>query len=201
MSNKLVYGVGFNDAGYAVQPKVNGKQVTCPFYSRWQNMLERCYSEKFLARYPTYVGCQVAEEWKTFSVFRDWMVLQDWENKQLDKDILVFGNKIYGPDNCVFVTKSVNNFIIENNANRGKYPIGVYWDKGRKKFYAQCNNPFTKKTEYIGRFNCPNEAHAAWLKRKQEFAIMLAAEQTDERVAKAIIDRYMNYNEHNKGEN
>ena len=41
--------------------------------------------------------------------------------------------------------------------------------------------------------DCPNEAHKAWLKRKQELAILLAAEQTDDRVAKAIIDRYMNY--------
>jgi glutaredoxin 1 len=37
------------------------------------------------------------------------------------------------------------------------------------------------------------EAHQAWLKCKQEVALEFAAEQTDPRVAKALIDRYENY--------
>ena len=58
---------------------------------------------------------------------------------------------------------------------------------------SQCNNPFTKKSEYLGLFIDELEAHQTWLKRKLELAHLLAAEQTDKRVAKALISRYTNY--------
>jgi len=55
----LVHGFGINDADYAVQPKVNGKQVSCHVYKTWQGMIRRCYSSEWHKRYPTYVGCYV----------------------------------------------------------------------------------------------------------------------------------------------
>ena len=67
------------------------------------------------------------------------------------------------------------------------------WDKDKGKFKSQCRNPFTKKGEHLGYFDCEEEAHQVWLKRKLELAHLLAAEQTDERVAKALIARYTNY--------
>ncbi len=193
--SKLVYGVGVNDSDYNVTEHalVDGKDKIvrmCPFYSTWTSMLERCYSDKEQIRYPTYIGCSIVEEWKTFSVFKSWMEQQDWQGKQLDKDLLVHSNKVYGPEHCVFVSGQVNSFMVESTATRGEWPIGVHWDKGKKKFQANCRNPFTKKKEHLGLFTCPNEAHRAWLKRKQELAIALAALQTDPRVAKALIDRY-----------
>ncbi len=201
MSKKrLICAVGINDADYVVKVcetvgYVDGKRKqkliwTCPFYMTWVSMLTRCYSDKYQARWPTYIGCVVVEEWKTFSNFKSWMEKQDWEGKHLDKDLLKHGNKIYGPDHCIFVTGIVNAFMTERTLDRGEWPIGVAWHKKSKKFQAQCCNPFTKKREHLGLFTCPNEAHKAWLKRKQELAILLAAEQTDERIAKALVDRY-----------
>lgn len=187
---KLLRGVGINDAEYAVSPR---KGQRCPFYNKWESMLKRCYGYKYQQANPSYIDCKVVEEWKIFSNFKAWMEKQDWQGKQLDKDILVPGNKIYGPDTCVFVDVKTNIFITEAGAARGEWPIGVYWHTCSNKFMARCSNPFTGKNEYLGRFTCPNEAHKVWLKRKQELAILLAAEQTDERVAKAIVDRYMNY--------
>lgn len=61
------------------------------------------------------------------------------------------------------------------------------------KYQSNCSNPFTKKRENLGLFGCEIEAHQAWLKRKLELAHLLAAEQTDSRVAKALIERYTNY--------
>lgn len=73
----------------------------------------------------------------------------------------------------------------------------AYWCRGFsekfQKFRAQCCNPLTKKAEYLGSFDSANEAHIAWLRRKLEFAKLLAAEQDDPRVAKALIERYENY--------
>jgi hypothetical protein len=118
------------------------------------------------------------------------MEQQDWKGKQLDKDLLVHGNKTYGPEHCVFVSEQVNKFMNERTSARGEWPIGVVWHKGKSRFQSMCCNPFTKKSDYLGLFTCPNEAHQAWLKRKRELAHELAALQTDTRVAKALIDRY-----------
>ena len=200
---KLVHGVGINDADYAVKRwetvgYVNGKRKQrlvwiCPFYQTWAGMLCRCYSAKYQERCPTYEGCTVSEEWERFSNFRAWMMEQDWENKQLDKDLLFEGNKAYSDETCVFVTGMVNNFTIDSGAVRGEWMIGVHWHKGSGKFKSQCSNPFTKKQEHLGLFICDEEAHQKWLKRKLELAKELAAIQTDERVAEALINRYSNY--------
>jgi hypothetical protein len=62
----------------------------------------------------------------------------------------------------------------------------------QKKFQARCNDG-SGKTKHLGYFDTELEAHQAWLKCKQEVALELAAEQTDPRVAKALIERYENY--------
>lgn len=197
---KLVWGVGINDAGYVVKKweeigheggKRKRKQVwVCPYYQTWMNMLKRCYSAKRQEKYPTYKGCTVSEDWLTFSNFKAWMEKQNWEGLQLDKDLLVEGNKVYGSDTCVFVTRAVNMFTNDNGAARGEWLVGVCWHKQAGKFVSNCRNPFTGKKEHLGYFDCEKAAHQAWLKRKLELAHELAAIQTDPRVAKALIDRY-----------
>lgn len=199
---KKVCGVGVNDADYAVVKRetieVNGaqkrKQVwMCPHYRIWVSMLNRCYSAKTQERRPNYKGCSVSEEWLLFSNFKAWMEKQDWEGNQLDKDLLFEGNKIYSAETCVFVSPMVNSFTIDCRAARGDWMIGVVWDKPTEKFKSQCSNAFTKKVEHLGLFTCEQQAHNAWLKRKLELAHLLAAEQADERVAKALILKYTNY--------
>ena len=201
-AQKLVYGVGINDADYVVERKetieVDGvrKQKliwACPYHRVWRHILERCYSTKYQERKPTYRGCSVSEEWKTFSNFRAWMEKQDWQGKQLDKDLLSEGNKVYSECTCVFVTKMVNTFITDRGNDRGDWLIGVCWHKRDGMFTSSCSNQFTKKREHLGYFTCELEAHQTWLNRKLELARLMAAEQTDERVAKALIERYTNY--------
>ena len=60
-------------------------------------MLKLCYSPAHHKKYPSYVGCTVCEEWKTFSNFRRWMVTQNFEGRHLDKDLLVKDNLHYSP--------------------------------------------------------------------------------------------------------
>ena len=199
----IVFGVAVNDADYDISRydviissdgERKRKQVwICPFYKTWAEMLRRCYTESLQAKRPTYKGCTVCDEWLRFSTFKAWMEQQDYEGKQLDKDVLSHGNKIYGPQTCVFVSRAVNAFVIESDASRGKYLIGVSWHKVIQKFSSTCNNPVTKKGESLGYFTSEIEAHQAWLKRKLEHAKLLAVEQNDPRVAKALVERYENY--------
>lgn len=201
--NRLVCGVGINDANYVVRKETiileNGerkrlKTWICPYYRTWINMLKRCYSAKEQQRCPTYYGCSVSEDWLVFTNFKNWMELQNYQGKHLDKDILVRGNKVYSKDTCVFVDSKVNTFLLDCGATRGEYLIGACLHKPSGKFVSHCCNPFTKKMEYLGLFISEQGAHEAWLKRKLELAHMLASEQTDARVAKALISRYSNYN-------
>ena len=200
---RLVYGVGINDADYVVNIMeylgyVDGKRKQrkvwrCPYYTVWSSMIERCYSSKFGERNPTYKDCIVCDEWLLFSNFKSWMETQDWEGKELDKDILIPENRVYSPYAGVFISPRVNTFVNEKASKRGEWPIGVCWHAETQKFMARCRNPFSKNSEYLGVYLCPDEAHQAWLKRKLELAKLLAAEQDDPRVAKALVERYENY--------
>jgi hypothetical protein len=188
----IVHGVGINDADYIVMPTVNGSQVRCPFYAKWASMIKRCYSLPYIKANPTYIGCTVCEEWLTFSNFKAWMEMQDWKDKELDKDILVKGNKIYSPETCVFIDHMTNGFTNECGASRGKWPLGVVFCQRKRRFRAGSSDPINKATrKWLGYFDTPEQAHEAWRKRKHELACQLADLQTDERVASALRSRYL----------
>lgn len=153
-------------------------------------MLERCYSDHSFKKYPTYIDCEVCPEWHTFSSFKAWMEAQDWKGKDLDKDLLVAGNKIYSPSACVFVSGQVNAFLLDHAAGRGDLPIGVTWNHKLGKFRAKCNNPFTGKREHLGYFSSPEAAHEAWRCRKHELACIYADQQVDPRIAEALRLRF-----------
>lgn len=175
-----IYGVGINDADYPVSKSStvileNGKRVRklswyCPIFAVWKGMLQRCYSEKCQKIHPTYIGTVVCDEWLVFSVFKSWMDQQDWEGKELDKDILGDG-QIYGPTTCCFVSVKINNFLTHRKSKTTDLPTGVHM-KGNL-FVAQTNNEDGKRT-HIGYFESPEKAYKAWLERRLEIAKILA---------------------------
>lgn len=190
-NKRLVFGVGVNDSpSESCEKTVDGIKKTS-FYTAWTNMLRRCYSDTFQDIQKSYVGCTVCEEWLTFSNFKAWMEKQDWKGNQLDKDIIFSGNKKYSPDACAFVSKKTNTFANEQCARRGGSMLGVSWNKDRSKFESHCRNPFTNKNEFLGRHESAAQAHEAWRIRKHDLACQLAKHQTDSRVSKALVVRYI----------
>ena len=202
---KLICGVGVNDADYVVQVKevTEGRYKSgakkakvvwrCPYYTKWVSMLRRCYSAKYHASRPTYKGCTVCDEWLTFSNFRGWMITQEWEGKELDKDLLGRGSKVYSPNTCVFIPREVNTFITNNTGNnRQGYLIGATCSQPSGKFTSQCSG---QKQHHIGMFDSELEAHFAWKKRKHELSCQLANSEyvTDERVKQILLHKYENY--------
>lgn len=177
MSSSLVRGIGINDGKYPAW--VNGKQPKV--YSLWSNLLKRCYSPNVQGKQPTYLGCSVSENFKSYSYFHDWCQNQmgfGQEGFQLDKDLLLKGNKVYSEDTCVFLPNSLNLLLITHKVNRGSLPIGVSANRGR--FRAQCfRNPAPK---HIGYFDTPEEAFNAYKQAKEAF-IKAQAEKW-----KALID-------------
>lgn len=147
--------------------KMNGKHTD--YYAKWNGMFRRCYSPKSLNNHPTYIGCSVSLEWHTLSTFKDWYYSQPNYGKsdiQLDKDILVKGNKIYGPLYCRLVPQRINLLLIDSRAARGAFPVGVYFHKASGKYKALCNDGTKKK--YLGCFVDPDSAFTVYKNYKEQ---------------------------------
>lgn len=183
----MICGVGINDADYNVTKELNGKRIwTCPFYKEWSNMIMRSCNPKVHNRQPTYKDCKVCDEWLYFMTFKAWMGKQNWKGLHLDKDILFKGNKMYSPETCVFVGRGTNNILNDHKCDRGKYLLGVHWNKGAKKFHAQCRDG-SGKIKYLGLFNNELEGHHEYLKFKITVIERVAKRQMDIRVEKSLI--------------
>lgn len=77
---------------------------------------------------------------------------QNWEGKQLDKDLKSKGNKIYSPSFCLFISNDVNS-ILSKFAAKIK-PKGWYFSYNR--YVVQCS--FSGKQKEYGRFKTKKEA-------------------------------------------
>lgn len=186
MERKLVCGIGTNDANYVVQPSEGGKRTCCPFYLTWRSMLTRCYSKRYHRLRPTYRGCKVCKEWRTFSNFKIWMETQDWEEKQLDKDILGNG-KWYSPETCCFIESWLNLLFVDHKSARGQYPIGVCWYKTRNKFRAHLR--VHGKLTHIDYYDDAEEAYRAYCKAKLEYVQATIKDYPDQRIKQAVLKK------------
>ena len=186
---KPVFGVGLNDADYAVRPVVNGVKLMDPAYRAWADMLKRALYHKLHEKQPTYSDVTVCEEWLFFSAFRAWWLASYREGWQLDKDLLVVGNREYGPSACVYIPSWLNKFTTDSGAARGELPIGVHLCKQTGMYRSQCNNPITGNRRRLGYFTTPEAAHSAWLKCKLELAAQLkpAMDVIDQRIYPNVV--------------
>ena len=172
---KLVLGVGFNDKTRPV--RVDGKNVK--EYKLWHSMLNRCFSEKYQTRYPTYKGCNVSDNFLNYRYFYDWCQEQvgfgnvDEKGRywQLDKDLLFVGNKRYSETTCLFVPHEINSFFTDSGNTRGEYPVGVSFYKQTGKFMAYC--AVNSKRQHLGYFDTPEEAFAVYKAFKENLCKQL----------------------------
>ena len=181
-----VFGVGIT--GLEPTRDENGDQLDS--YRCWQEMLRRCYSAKHQAKYPTYIDCSVCDDWLYYSNFKNWYdkSYYEVENKtsQLDKDILIKGNKVYSPETCVFVPQFINKLFIKRQKLRGAFPIGVYYKKANKKYVAQLSifKDGEKTMKTLGYFDTPEEAFYVYKQNKEEYIKKIADEYKDKIPAK-----------------
>lgn len=159
---RSTHGVGINDATYMVHKfGRNGKIVgTCPFYRTWKNMLQRCYSEKYHERSPSYEGCSVSDEWLSFMSFRAWMKKQQWEGMELDKDLNSVNNKIYSSSTCIFIDQKLNRLLNRHKNKDSKLPFGVCFYKRSSNYVAQCM--IEGKAKLLGYFDTAELAAEAY---------------------------------------
>ena len=105
------------------------------------------------------------------------MMKQDHESNVLDKDILIPGNKIYGPDACLFIPQDINSLLTNSKAARGLYPQGVAFCKDVKKFRAEISK-YGERVR-LGYYSSPEQAELAYIKAKAAHIRNVAEEQID----------------------
>lgn len=183
---KLAVQVGINDIC-----NVNKNNNLMPSYKLWHSMLCRCYNAKTQEQNPTYKGCRVDPEWHIFSNFKHWYDENFVPGYALDKDLLIEGNKVYGPNTCVFVPQQINNIFLDHGNARGPLPIGVSLSLSNK--YVARYRKYGVQT-YIGIYNTIEEAQSAYRKAKKEYCIQAANKYLKEKkisqeIANAIIEK------------
>lgn len=165
---------------------------TSESYLKWHDMLVRCYNAKFHERQSQYKGCTVCEEWLNYSNFKVWYD----QNKikgislDLDKDILFKGNKVYSPEAVAFVPHVINTLFLSRKEARGDYPIGVSYEKEKKKFRA-CMG-FMGKQIKLGTFDTAKAAFARYKEYKEDF-IKDIAEQYREEIPFKVYEAMMGW--------
>lgn len=85
-----------------------------PAYAKWQGMLNRAYgasSSKW------YDNVTVSDSFKHYHIFKRWYLTQYLEEGwELDKDLLLKGNKVYCASRCCFLPKEINSALAINRS-------------------------------------------------------------------------------------
>ena len=185
-----VFGVGVLGEGFQ---RADSSSLT---YKIWVSMLQRCYLAT-ADKYSSYVMCSVSETFKHYPTFKTWCETQvgfgsvDSNGKQfqLDKDIILRGNKLYSEDTCCFVPQEINNCILLNTTVRGECPVGVRYRQDRGTYQAYCSE-FGKRV-HLGTFSSETEAFYAYKNYKENYIQNIALKwegKVDNRVYNSLLN-------------
>lgn len=125
------------------------KKGTDPFINEiirsWSSVLSRCHNKR---RYPNYSDVTVCSEWLMLENFGDWFS-ENHPYKSvyssnacidlcLDKDFVVYNNKVYSPKSCCFLPYDLNvSLNYRNNRIRDDLPTGVSYFKKDNNYRAR----------------------------------------------------------------
>lgn len=159
----IIYGVGYFGYGpYA--SKIKG--ITTLPYSRWKNILNRCYREDRQQKQISYELCFMNPEWHNYQVFAKWFEENYINGFEIDKDILFKGNKVYSAETCCFVSSEINKLLTNRKIKRGSFLIGVSYYKKIKKYMSCIHINGVQK--HLGYFYTEKEAFDAYKTAKEQ---------------------------------
>ena len=140
-------------------------------------MLHRCYYDKELERHPTYRGCSVCDEWLRLSGFVPFWEANYKPKYELEKDILVKGNKVYGPDTACFVPRRINILLTRRQRFRGALPIGVGLSDSGNRYSASYDRD--GKSTLVGYYDSAEKAFYAYKSAKESYIKEVAQDYFD----------------------
>lgn len=155
-------------------------------YSVWYDMLVRCHAPKraLNPKLSSYEGCSIDESFRRYSDFHAWLSSRWIPTGNLDKDIKLRGNKVYGADTCLVVSSRVNK-AFQLKRRTGNLPYGVKVRPGGK--FAAYGFDLDGSTHAR---NFPNVAiaHRYWQESKAKLLTYLAEFESEE-AKPFILDR------------
>lgn len=193
--DKMTCGVGYFGKGVFDSKNKIGRYT---IYQKWVSMIKRCYDKKYINKHHTYIDCIVCDEWLNYQNFAKWVIDNyyevDNEEMNVDKDILHKGNKIYSPENCIFVPHRINVLFIKSDRKRGNYPIGVDFNKARGKYRARCGTFVNGKavSVQLGYYSNPIKAFNAYKNFKENY-IKEVANEYKNKIPQKLYDAMYRY--------
>ena len=156
-----VYGVGYLGLG-----DYRKKQNPLA-YKTWSGMMERSYDKKYHSNKPSYKNCSVHTDWHNFQVFAEWYTHNESYGLgyELDKDLLVKGNKVYSESTCCLIPRSLNAMISVEYISKNNLAIGAC-NKGNRYGVAIMKNG---KISYLGTYATEREASDAYVFEKEKY--------------------------------
>ena len=192
------YDKNICSCGFIGSGKYNSKHIA---YPTWFNMIKRCYG-KIIKSNESYFGCTVTDEWHNFQNFAKWFDEHYYECNEtltIDKDILVKDNKIYSPQTCLLVPKTLNLIFVNLRSRKNNLPTGVSIGRKGNRFKYQvflstCADKSTKHNPsiYLGLFNRSDEAFLAYKQAKEQY-IKKILSQYENIIPKYIYETIYNY--------
>ena len=161
-------------------------------YKLWSDAIGRCYSIKTHKKSKSYSDCYLTDDFLRFSYFSSWCKEQKGfgnEGWVIDKDLLVKGNRVYGEGFCCFLPEEINIALTNSKSARGSYPIGVSFNKPRRKFVAATSR-IEGTSKHLGIFETPLEAFLCYKDYKEQYLKHLAErykDQLDPRAYNALL--------------
>lgn len=189
MGNRTkVLGIGILDIPFSK----NSSETTRRAYNVWEDVLDRCYNDETKKRMPTYEGCTMCKEWWLFSNFLKWFEENIKNGQHIDKDILIKGNKVYSPETCCSVPKSINSMMASCHSRGNRdLPVGVYKNGNKYVSYISFSDSTQK---YLGIFATVEEAFGVYKKEKEMHIKRVAQEYFDKgEITEKVYMALMNY--------
>ena len=160
--------------------------------------MSRCYDGIYKLKHPTYKDCVVCEEWHNFQNFARWCTAQKGYGLlgyNLDKDLLVKGNKVYSPEACSLIPQEINKAITKQTMFKSGLPIGVSTrDDIGGKYIARLSTSSQgmKGEKYLGLFDTPELAFSAY-KEVKELHIKLLANKFKDTLAENAYNALLSF--------
>ena len=154
--------------------------------NRWNLLIDRVNNGTGNA----YRDAKICEEWCDYNNFKNWFLQNAYASKQfkleLDKDLFGNGEKLYSPETCCLLPKSLN-ILLASCKSRNEYLPGVSKTKNGKFVISVVRN--TTRVRKV--FDTELEAFQEYKKLKKE-NIVIAAEAykflLPERIYKALLE-------------
>lgn len=169
-----VHGIGY------LGGKLRGKKS----YQCWHAMIQRCYDPKRLSVRPDYLGCSVDERWHNYQNFKIFYDKNFKEGYQLDKDLIVIGNKVYSEETCSFIPREINIMFSKKELR------GTAKESGVSKFNARIT--INGKRYRLGIFKTEQEASLVFKSAKEDKFKKIATKYKDV-IDSRVYDNLMNY--------